>query len=217
MKFAARTMKTITYNQKGEEAGNIELPDEIFGLEANADLLHQVVVSQMSNRRQGTAHTKDRGDVSGGGKKPWRQKGTGRARHGSIRSPIWKGGGVTFGPRSDKNYKKAIPQKMRRKALFMALSAKVRDGELIIVDDLNINDHKTKTVKLTLDRLPFSDKSGLIILSAPDRKAILGTRNIAGTETMQAKNLTALDVLSFKRLILNQDAVSAIKENFLKD
>lgn len=210
-------MEISVYNQKGEEVKKIDLSEKIFGLKLNSDLLHQVVVSQMSNRRQGTAHTKDRGDVRGGGKKPWRQKGTGRARHGSIRSPIWKGGGVTFGPKSDKNYKKTIPQKMRRKALFMALSAKVRDGELIIVDDFIPKNHKTKTIKATLDRLPFSDKSGLVILSTPDKNTILGTKNIPKVETMQAKNLTALDILCFKRLILAEETLLVIKENFLKE
>ncbi len=209
-------MKIGVYNQKGESKGKTDLPEEIFGLEANLDLLHQVVVSQMSNRRQGSAHSKDRSDVSGGGKKPWRQKGTGRARHGSIRSPLWKGGGVTFGPRSDRNYKKVIPVAMRRKALFMALSSKVSDGELILIDNLAVNDHKTKNVKTVIDSLPFPDKTGLLVLASVDRNAILGTRNIPKTETIQAKNLTALDVLSFKRLIMTPEAVETIKKTFLK-
>lgn len=209
-------MKISLYNQKGEDIDKVELPDEIFGLKANLDLLHQVVVSQMSNRRQGSAHTKDRSDVSGGGKKPWRQKGTGRARHGSIRSPLWRGGGVTFGPKSDKNYKKTIPVMMRRKALFMALSSKAKDSEIIIVDNLGAIDHKTKTIKSTLNNLPFADKTGLLILPVVDNNIILGARNIPKTETMQAKNLTALDILSFKRLIMTPETVAKIKETFLK-
>ena len=209
-------MKINVYNQKGEDIDKLELPDEIFGLKANLDLLHQVVVSQMSNRRQGSAHTKDRSDVSGGGKKPWRQKGTGRARHGSIRSPLWRGGGVTFGPRSDRNYKKTIPVMMRRKALFMALSSKAKDEELIIVDDLGTKDHKTKAINLTLNNLPFADKTGLLILPAVDKNIILGARNIPKTETIQAKNLTALDVLSFKRLIMTPESIAKIKETFLR-
>jgi len=209
-------MKISLYNQKGEDIDKVELPDEIFGLKANLDLLHQVVVSQMSNRRQGSAHTKDRSDVSGGGKKPWRQKGTGRARHGSIRSPLWRGGGVAFGPKSDRNYKKTIPVIMRRKALFMALSSKAKDSELIIVDNLGAIDHKTKTIKSTLNNLPFADKTGLLILPVVDNNIILGARNIPKTETMQAKNLTALDILSFKRLIMTPETVAKIKETFLK-
>ena len=112
-------MKVDLYNQEGKVTGQVELPKEIFDIELSKDLVHQVVVSQMANRRQGTAHTKDRGDVSGGGRKPWRQKGTGRARHGSTRSPIWKGGGVTFGPLNSKVYKKIVPKKIKRVALFM--------------------------------------------------------------------------------------------------
>ena len=210
-------MKINVYNQKGEDINKLEIPDEIFGLEANLDLLHQVVISQMSNRRQVSAHTKDRSDVSGGGKKPWRQKGTGRARHGSIRSPLWRGGGVTFGPRSDRNYKKMIPVTMRRKALFMALSSKAKDGEIIIVDDLSAKDHKTKTIKSILNNLPFAEKTGLLILPAVDKNIIFGARNIPKTETLQAKNLTALDVLSFKRLIMSPESIVKIKETFLKD
>ncbi len=209
-------MKVEVYNQKGESKGKVDLPDEIFGLEANLDLLHQVVVSQMSNRRQGSAHTKTRGDVRGGGKKPWRQKGTGRARHGSIRSPLWKGGGTIFGPRSDRNYKKVIPTAMKRKVLFMALSSKVKDGELVLVDNFNINTHKTKNLKKVIDNLPFADKTGLLVLPSIDRNLILGARNIPKMETMQAKNLTALDVLSFKRLLMTPETVEIIKGTFGK-
>ncbi len=131
-------MKIPVYNIEGKEMGNALLPKEIFDVKMNPDLIHQVVVSQMSNRRQITAHTKDRSEVRGGGKKPWRQKGTGRARHGSIRSPLWKGGGVTFGPRKDKVFKKEIPNKIRRKALFMVLSEKVRKNLLVLLDELKI-------------------------------------------------------------------------------
>lgn len=209
-------MKIATYNQEGKKGKEIELLSEIFEVKLNEDLLHQVVISQMSNRRQGSAHTKDRGDVSGGGKKPWRQKGTGRARHGSIRSPIWKGGGVTFGPKSDRNYKKTIPQKMKRKALFMSLSSKARDGEIFIIRDLSSESHKTKTFKSILNNFPYLDKSGLMILSSPIKNIILGTRNIPNIETIQAKNLTALDILSFKRLIIMEESLNIIKETFLE-
>ena len=130
-------MKVPLYNIEGKEEGTALLPKEIFEVKMNADLVHQVVVSQMSNRRQITAHTKDRSEVRGGGRKPWRQKGTGRARAGSSRSPLWKGGGVTFGPRKDRNFKKEIPAKIRKKALFMVLSEKAKENTVIILDILS--------------------------------------------------------------------------------
>ncbi|MGB3988361.1 MAG: 50S ribosomal protein L4 [Minisyncoccales bacterium] len=210
-------MKINLYNQKGEKVGKTDLPDEIFNVEINSDLLHQVIVSQMANKRQSSAHTKDRGDVSGGGKKPWRQKGTGRARHGSRRSPIWVGGGVTFGPKSEKNYKKTIPQKMKRKALFMALSSKVNDDELILIDDLGMKEPQARIAQSILEKLPLSDKSGLVVLSEPDKNIVLSFRNIPKTESIQAKDLTALNILSFKKLIMTPDSVVKIKETFLKD
>jgi large subunit ribosomal protein L4 len=210
-------MKINLYNQKGEKVGKTDLPDEIFNVEINSDLLHQVIVSQMANKRQSSAHTKDRGDVSGGGKKPWRQKGTGRARHGSRRSPIWVGGGVTFGPKSEKNYKKTIPQKMKRKALFMALSSKVNDDELILIDDLGMKEPQARIAQSILEKLPLSDKSGLVVLSEPDKNIVLSFRNIPKTESIQAKDLNAMKILSFKKLIMTPDSVVKIKETFLKD
>jgi len=214
LRLEAKIMKAIVYNQKGEEIETIPLSVELFNQSLNNALLHQVVTSQMSNRRQGTAHSKDRGDVSGGGKKPWRQKGTGRARHGSIRSPLWKGGGVTFGPKSDKNYKKNIPRKMKRQALLVALSSKANHGELIVIDTLQFPNHKTKNLKILFDKLPFANKPGLIILSGNNKNVIWGTKNITGLKTIQFKNLTALDVLSFKKLILGRETLSEMEKAF---
>ena len=136
-------MKTDLYNQAGEIINQVELPDQVFGLKINSDLLYQAVMAQLGNSRQVLAHTKGRSEVRGGGKKPWRQKGTGRARHGSIRSPIWKGGGVTFGPTKERNFSKTINKKMKRKALFMALSSKVTDQQLMVFDHLSIEKPKT--------------------------------------------------------------------------
>src|SRR3989338_9588952 len=146
-------MNLPLYNQQAENIGKVELPDNVFGLPMNGDLLHQVVVSQMSNKRQNVAHTKERGEVRGGGKKPWRQKGTGRARHGSIRSPIWKGGGVTFGPRKERVFKKKINKKMARKALFLALSSKVKDKEMIVIDGIAFNSWKTKEMAVVVNKI----------------------------------------------------------------
>lgn len=137
-------MKVNVYTTEGKVSKSLDLPEEIFGAKWNADLVSQVLYSQASNRRSGTAHTKDRGEVSGTNKKPWQQKGTGRARHGSTRSPLWRHGGVTFGPRNDKNYKKVIPKGMKVAALFSLLSAKMKDGKILFVEDVALSSGKTK-------------------------------------------------------------------------
>ncbi len=208
-------MKTSVYNQQGQEIKKIELPENIFGLDINEDLVHQVVVCQMSNRRQNSAHTKDRSEVSGGGKKPWRQKGTGRARHGSIRSPLWKGGGVTFGPRNEKNYKKNIPNKMRKKALFMVLSGKLKDNQIIFVDNIKIEKTKTKEVQQIINNLPINNKKALIVLPEKDNNLVLGARNINNIETVSAKDINALDLLSFTYLIVLEESIKVIEKTFL--
>ncbi|PIP25091.1 MAG: 50S ribosomal protein L4 [Candidatus Nealsonbacteria bacterium CG23_combo_of_CG06-09_8_20_14_all_36_12] len=209
-------MKYNIYNQEGKEIGQTLLPKEIFGLKTNPDLVHQVVVSQMANRRQVIAHTKDRGEVRGGGRKPWRQKGTGRARHGSIRSPLWRGGGVTFGPTKERVFKKKIPEKMRRLALFMALSGKVKNNLLILLDKLKVEKAKTKLMAEILKKLPCKEKSSLIALPEIDKNLILATRNIPKIETIQAKDLNCLDLLSFKYLIMPKESIKVIKDTFLK-
>jgi large subunit ribosomal protein L4 len=220
-------MKAVVYNKEGKEVETIVLPEKIFGVEVNPDLVHQVVVSQMANRRIPIAHTKDRGEVSGGGKKPWRQKGTGRARHGSIRSPLWKGGGVTFGPRKEKVFEKRIPKKMARKALFMVLSAKAKNNLLVILDELKLDTYKTKQMVSLINKLPLSKKedkknkkknkiSALILLPTMDKKAILASRNIEGVSSMQAKDINALDLLSFKHIIMPKESIKVIEETFLK-
>lgn len=209
-------MKIAVYNQEGKEAGAAILPKEIFDVSVNPDLLHQVIVSQMAKRRKVIAHTKGRGEVRGGGRKPWRQKGTGRARHGSRRSPIWRGGGVTFGPTNEKVFKKIIPQKMKRKALFMALSAKAKNNLLVLVDKMETKEMKTKAMAQTLRNLPCKNSAALIILPSLDRNVILAARNISGTRTMQVKDINAFDILSFKYLVASKEAIKIIKETFLK-
>ena len=210
-------MKIDVYSQKGIKSQNQTiLPKEIFGLEMNSDLVHQVVVSQMANRRQGTAHSKIRSEKRGGGKKPWRQKGTGRARHGSIRSPLWRGGGVTFGPRNERNYKKVIPNKMKRKALLMALSAKANDNTLVLLDELKFDTIKTKQTAEMLGKLPCKKGSVLIVLPEMNKTVILSSRNVSRVGTMQAKDLNALDVLLFKYLLMPKESIKIVKETFLK-
>jgi large subunit ribosomal protein L4 len=204
------------YDAEGKEVSKISLPKEIFGLKLNNDLVHQVVVSQAANRRRIIAHTKDRSEVRGGGRKPWRQKGTGRARHGSIRSPLWKGGGVTFGPRKEKVFKKEIPKRMKRLALFMVLSAKAKDNSLIVLDKLKVEKPKTRLMAEVLNKLPVKEGTTLIALPSMDKNLILASRNLRNVETMQARDLNALDLLSFKYLLMPKEAVKTIKETFKK-
>lgn len=209
-------MKVSVYNKEGKEVEQVSLPKEIFEIPMSLDLLHQITVAQRANRRQVSAHTKDRGDVSGGGRKPWRQKGTGRARHGSIRSPLWKGGGVTFGPTKDRVFKKRIPKKMRRKALLVALSAKAREDLLIVLDKLEVDKIKTKLINQIFNNLPCKDKKCLVVLPQIEKNVILSARNISNIETVEARNLNALDVLSFKYLVMPKESIKVIKETFLK-
>ncbi len=209
-------MKVDVYNLEGEKVGMTLLPKEIFEVKVNPDLIHQVVVSQMTNRRSVIAHTKGRGKVRGGGRKPWRQKGTGRARHGSIRSPLWRGGGVTFGPTKERVFKKKINKKIKRKALFMTLSAKAKNNLLIILDKLELDRAKTKLMAKILEKLPCDNKSSLIALPTIDKNIILATRNLPRIETIEARNLNCLDLLSFKYLIMPKESIKVIKEIFAK-
>lgn len=185
-------------------------------MKINPDLVQQVVVSQMANRRQVSANAKTRGEVRGGGRKPWRQKGTGRARHGSRRSPIWRGGGITFGPRKDRVFKKKINKKVRRSALLMALSGKVKNNMLIVLEDLKLEKAKTKLMAIVKKNLPCKDQSVLLVLPKMDKTLIIAAKNIVSLETIQAKDLNALDLLSFKYLIMPKEAIKSIKETFLK-
>lgn len=205
-------METKIYNQKGQESGKITLPESVFGLKKNNSLVHQVAVSMQSNKRAGTAHTKNRGDVAGGGKKPWQQKGTGRARHGSIRSPIWKGGGVTHGPRKDKDYGKKINKKMRAKALYAVLSAKFRDGEIFFVDNLVLSEPKARVAKeaiLNLAKIPgakglANKKKNAAYFVAPslDKVSARGFQNFGHVSFSDIHNLNVLDALKYKYLFI---------------
>ncbi|MDO8486304.1 MAG: 50S ribosomal protein L4 [Candidatus Staskawiczbacteria bacterium] len=208
-------MKVAIYNQEGKKVEEITLPKEIFDVKLNSDLLHQIVVSQMANKRQITAHTKDRSEVRGGGKKPWRQKGTGRARHGSIRSPLWRGGGITFGPRKERVFEKDVPKKMRRKALFMVLSEKAKGNLLIILDKIQIDKPKTKEIAKTLNKLPCKENSCLIALNEYDKKVFLSARNIKKTNIVEARNLNVIDLMSSKYLLMEKNTIKTLEKTFL--
>ena len=195
-------MKIDVYNQAGEVTGNVTLPKDIFEVKFNADLVHQISVSLSANKRQISAHTKTRGEVRGGGKKPWRQKGTGRSRHGSIRSPLWKGGGVTHGPRVDRIFEKEVPKKMRRKALFMVLSEKAKNKQLVVLDKIELLKGKTKEMAQSLQKLPCNNQATLIALPSYDKKIFMASRNIKKTFVEDARNLNVLELLNHKYLLL---------------
>ena len=209
-------MKFDVYNQNGEVAGSVNLPKEIFEVKFNADLVHQIAVSQMANKRQISAHAKIRSEVRGGGKKPWRQKGTGRARHGSIRSPLWKGGGVTHGPRKERVFAVEIPKKMRRKALLMVLSEKAENKQLVILDKIQLENGKTKEMVKSLQNLPCKKQSTLIALPNYDKKIFLASRNIKKTAISEARNLNVLDILNYKYLLMPKESIKIIEKTFIK-
>jgi large subunit ribosomal protein L4 len=213
-------MKFDVYNQQGKVDGSTNLPKEIFEVPFNADLVHQITVSLMANRRQTSAHAKFRGEVRGGGKKPWRQKGTGRARHGSIRSPLWKGGGVTHGPRSERVWEREIPKKMKRKALFMVLSEKAKNKNLIILEKIELEAPKgypkTKEMASSLAKLPCKGASTLIALPNYDKKIFLASRNIKKVSIDDARNLNVLDLLNSKYLLITKETVKTIEKTFAK-
>jgi large subunit ribosomal protein L4 len=212
-------MLVDTYNSEGKETSKTQLPKEIFDKEVNIDLIRQVVFGILSNKRQNIAHTKDRSEVSGGGRKPWRQKGTGRARHGSIRSPLWRHGGVTFGPRNDKNYKKLLTPKTKKAALFAALSGKVKDNEVLIIEKLDLKEAKTKEASKTINTiLKGANKTGgaLIVISENDKKLKLAIRNIKNISVIQAKDINAADVVGCKNLIFIKDSIKELEKFIIK-
>jgi len=209
-------MKTDIYNNKGEVTGSTDLPKDIFEIEFNADLVHQIAVSLMGNKRQVSAHAKTRGEVRGGGKKPWRQKGTGRARAGSSRSPIWKGGGITHGPRNDRIWEREIPKKMRRKALLMVLSQKAKNNTLIVMEEMKFEKPKTKEMAITMSKLPCKKASTLVVMPNFDKNVFLSTRNIDKTNVDDARNLNVLDLLNHKYLLLTEEGIKTIEKTFVK-
>lgn len=202
--------KVTLYDQTGSQVGEIELSDSIFGIEPNESVLHDAVVMQRASQRQGTHATKGRSEVRGGGIKPWRQKGTGRARHGSIRSPIWVGGGVVFGPKPRK-YAYKLPKKQRRLALKSALSAKVKAEEIRVLNELTFEKPKTKEMVKVLNGLSV-DRKALVVTAEYDKEIALSARNIPGVKFITADSVNVLDVLNYDHLVITQDAVKKVEE-----
>lgn len=199
------------FNQSGKELEKVELNDSVFNDKINKHVVHQVVNAQLAARRGGNASTKTRGKVSGGGRKPWRQKGTGRARHGSIRSPLWVGGGITFGP-SPRSYDKKLTKKMRRLALRTVLTDKVDRDELILVDKLELDQPKTKAVVNILADLNLGDKKVVIVMPEKDKNLYLSARNIPNVKTLLAGSINAYDLLDNEMVIFIEEAVKMVEE-----
>lgn len=196
-------------NQAGERVGEIQLADEIFAAPVNLALLHQAVVRHQANQRQGTSKVKTRTEVAGGGRKPWRQKGTGRARAGSIRSPLWRKGGVVFGP-APREHRQDLPKKARRAALRSALSSKVQDQQLIVLDELRIPEPKTRVAAEVLAKLEAP--RALVVVDRIDQPILLSMRNLPGAIVQEARDLNAYEVLRYAKLVLTQAAARAIEE-----
>lgn len=209
-------IKAKVYNQAGKEVGEKELNEAVFGVEMKPEVVHQVVVAQNANKRLVLAHTKDRSEVRGGGKKPWRQKGTGRARHGSIRSPIWRGGGVTFGPTKERNFKQKINKKAKRKALFMALSEKAAEGRLVVIDKIELPEIKTKQMAAILGSLPSKGQSALLALEKNDANIVKSASNIPKAKIILADSLNAADVIGKKFFVVTEKGIEKIEKTYLK-
>jgi len=206
------------YSMEGKKVGTIALPEALFSAPWRSDLVHQVTTAMQANLRQNRAHTKDRAEVSGGGRKPWAQKGTGQARHGSSRSPIWRHGGVTFGPRSVRNYSEKINKKMRLGALLSVLSRKAKDGELILIDTFSMNAPKTTIAKIALDKIAKGagaaelatkkQNAVLVALAAYNANVSKSFRNFGNVMTEEVRNLNPVDVLAHKYLIIENPEIA---------
>ncbi len=203
-------MSTVSvYNMEGKEVGTMELNDAVFGVEVNEHLVHMAVVAQLANKRQGTQKAKTRSEVSGGGRKPWRQKGTGHARQGSTRAPQWTGGGVVFAP-TPRDYTIRLNKKEKRLALKSALTSKVQEKKLIVVDELKFDEIKTKNFKNVLDNLKTT--KALVVLNDNDKNVVMSARNIPDVKTALTNTINVFDILKYNTVIVTKDAVATIEE-----
>lgn len=203
--------KAKLYNIEGNIVGDIALPDTLFGVEIDTGLVHEVMTAARAAKRNVIAHTKNRSDVSGGGKKPWKQKGTGRARHGSIRSPIWIGGGVTFGPRNTRVFAKKINKKVRRKALCMALSDKATDEKVRILESIHLPETKTKSLVNLLKKLSVGKRT-MIILPGSNKEMVRMSRNLKQVQTVTANAISLLELLRHDVIVMPQDTIKKLEE-----
>ena len=202
--------KVNVFNQNGDMVGDIELNKDIFDIEVNEHVVYEVVKNQLANRRQGTQSAKTRAEVRGGGKKPWRQKGTGRARQGSIRSPQWKGGGVVFAPKL-RDYSYKVPKKVKRLAMKSVLTSKVKDEEIIVLDNLVLEIISTKEAVKILKNIK-ADKKALVVIAESDEKVYRSFRNIENVDTVTVKDMNVYDILRFNSFIITKDAIAKVEE-----
>ena len=202
--------KLTLLDQQGSQVGDVELNDSVFGIESNEKVLYQAIIMQQASRRQGTHATKNRSAVRGGGRKPWRQKGTGRARHGTIRSPIWVGGGVAFGP-SPRSYGFKLPKKMRRLALKSALSNKVKEENTLVVNELSFEAPKTKDFINVLNNLSANEKT-LVVTGEVNENVVRSARNLPNVKLITADQVNVLDVVNYNKVVYTQDAVKKLEE-----
>jgi len=208
-------MELSVYDLNKKEVGKIDVSDKFFDVPFKNNLIHQIYTSLLSSSRKSIAHTKDRSEVSGGGKKPWRQKGTGRARHGSNRSPIWTGGGVTFGPRNDKNYFRKVNKKAKAKAVQMILSQKIKDGELFVLDNMAFGKtQESENILANFDVLKRRNKVFYLVFNKAEQKDILGLKNLAYAYYTTIDSINLISLLRYKNILINKEAILALENRF---
>jgi large subunit ribosomal protein L4 len=209
-------IKVKLYNWQGEVIGDEKVDAKFFGVKINPVVVQQVVIAQRANSRETLAHTKGRSEVRGGGRKPWKQKGTGRARHGSIRSPLWVGGGITFGPTTDRNFSVKINKKIKAAALKMVMADKLISDNLIVVDNYDMKDTKTKSLQDALKKLPVNGKSVLIVTASAKDNVNLAAKNLKKIETIFVGSLNVVDLLKYQYLVVNKAMLTKIQEHYRK-
>ena len=207
-------IKVKLYDFAGKELGEEKLNADFFGVKVNPDLVQQVSVAQMANSRQVLAHTKGRAEVRGGGKKPWKQKGTGRARHGSTRSPIWIGGGITFGPTKQRNFSKQVNKKVKKAALSMVLSDKVAHDGLVLVESYNLPEAKTKELSLALNKLPNKGKSTLVVTKSAEDNIVRASKNLPKVDTIQYSSLNIVDLMKHQYVLVSKELLSKVEKHY---
>ena len=208
-------IKVKLYDFQGKETGEETLNPALFGVEADPEIIHEMVVAQQKNSRDVLAHTKGRAEVRGGGKKPWRQKGTGRARHGSIRSPLWIGGGITFGPTKTRNFSVKVNKKVKQKALAMVLSDKVANNKLVLVESYNLPDAKTKALQTAFSKLPNKNKSTLIVTKNAEENVVRASKNLPKVETINFGSLNLVDLMKKEYLVINKELLKKVSEHYI--